>query len=84
MTTSYENLKTINQTWDTIQIPPKYEKYNQLQKNATIADLNAVQDLIQIMQTGDLSYNYDASRQFQAKEDYINFAAQEYQQINGE
>ena len=81
MTTSYENIQTINQTWDTIQVPPKYERYNQLQKNATIADLNAAQDLT-IVQTGDLSYNYDASRQFQQNEDYKNFAAQEYQTIN--
>ena len=82
MTTSYENIQTINQTWDTIQVPPKYERYNQLQKNATIADLNAAQDLIAVVQTGDISYNYDASRQFQQNEDYKNFAAQEYQTIN--
>lgn len=82
MTASYDNLQTINQTWDTIQVPPKYEKYNQLQKNATIADLNAAQDLIAVVQTGDISYNYDASRQFQENEDYRNFAAQEYQKIN--
>ena len=79
MTTSYENIQTINQTWDTIQVLPKYERYNQLQKNATIADLNAAQDLIAVVQTGDISYNYDASRQ---NEDYKNFAAQEYQTIN--
>lgn len=82
MTASYDNLQTINQTWDTITVPPKYERYNQLQKNATIADLNAAQDLIEIVQTGDISYNYDASRQFQENEDYRNFAAQEYQKIN--
>lgn len=82
MTASYDNLQTINQTWDTIQVPPKYGRYNQLQKNATIADLNAAQDLIAVVQTGDISYNYDASRQFQQNEDYKNFAAQEYQTIN--